>query len=56
VGVRSDHAAWGNKDFGAVAPFEDVCLAAEQHDIGWLNWEAAPTLNRAPGGRIRSGN
>jgi hypothetical protein len=37
--------AWGNAEFGAVTPAEDVCLAAEQHDIGWLAWEQAPTLN-----------
>lgn len=39
--------AWGNAAFGAAAPFEDVCLAAEQHDMGWLEWETAPTLNPA---------
>jgi hypothetical protein len=41
--------AWGNDAFGHVTPYEDVCLGAEQHDIGWLLWEAAPTLNRATG-------
>jgi hypothetical protein len=41
--------AWGNAEFGAVAPYEDVCLGAEQHDIGWLEWEQAPTLNPATG-------
>ena len=41
--------AWGNAEFGVVAPFEDVCLAAEQHDIGWLMWEQAPTVNPATG-------
>lgn len=41
--------AWGNADFGAVAPYEDVCLGAEQHDIGWLTWERAPTLNPKTG-------
>lgn len=41
--------AWGNSAFGTVTPFEDVCLAAEQHDIGWLPWERAPTLNPATG-------
>lgn len=41
--------AWGNAAFGPVAPYEDVCLAAEQHDIGWLMWEQAPTLNPATG-------
>jgi hypothetical protein len=41
--------AWGNAEFGSVAPYEDVCLAAEQHDMGWLEWEQAPTLNLASG-------
>jgi hypothetical protein len=41
--------AWGNAEFGAVAPYEDVCLGAEQHDIGWLEWEQSPTLNPATG-------
>jgi hypothetical protein len=27
--------AWGNERFGAFEPFEEVCLAAEQHDAGW---------------------
>jgi hypothetical protein len=41
--------AWGNAAFGPVAPYEDVCLGSEQHDIGWLEWEQAPTLNQATG-------
>lgn len=41
--------AWGNAEFGAVTPCEDVCLGAEQHDIGWLEWEQSPTLNQATG-------
>jgi hypothetical protein len=41
--------AWGNAAFGAVTPYEDVCLGAEQHDMGWLVWEQAPTLNPATG-------
>ncbi len=41
--------AWGNAEFGAVAPYEDVCLGAEQHDIGWLEWEQTPTLNLTTG-------
>lgn len=41
--------AWGNETFGAFAPWEEVCLGAEQHDIGWLPWEAAPTLNPTTG-------
>src|SRR5271165_6716799 len=41
--------AWGNGDFGFIAPFEDVCLGAEQHDLGWLIWEQTPTFNPATG-------
>src|SRR5690348_7524279 len=26
--------AWGNERFAAPAPYEEVCLGAEQHDIG----------------------
>ncbi|HYG75605.1 MAG TPA: DUF3891 family protein [Planctomycetota bacterium] len=39
--------AWGNEQFPAFAPYEDVCLAAEQHDLAWLDWEQAPALNPA---------
>jgi hypothetical protein len=28
---------------------EPVLIAAEQHDIGWLDWETAPTFNPATG-------
>jgi hypothetical protein len=28
---------------------EPLLLAAEQHDIGWLDWETAPTFNRERG-------
>ena len=41
--------AWGNAQFGQVAPWEEVCLAAEQHDIGMAAWETAPTLNPQTG-------
>jgi hypothetical protein len=37
--------AWGNAQFGALDPYEEVCLAAEQHDIGMAEWDLAPTLN-----------
>jgi hypothetical protein len=32
---------WG----GVVEPWEEVCLAAEQHDVGMAAWERRPTLN-----------
>ena len=41
--------AWGNGQFRAPAHYEEVCLAAEQHDIGWHSWELAPTLNPETG-------
>ena len=41
--------SWGNAEFGRVTPYEDVCLGAEQHDIGWHLWEQSPTLNPRTG-------
>lgn len=37
--------AWGNERFGPVEPWEEVCLGAEQHDLGWTDWERRPTLH-----------
>jgi len=34
--------AWGNDTFAAPAPREEVCLAAEQHDIGMAAWDLTP--------------
>lgn len=34
--------AWGNERFGAVEPWEEVCLAAEQHDVGWDSLDLEP--------------
>jgi hypothetical protein len=41
--------AWGNARFGALTPREEVCLAAEQHDLGMAAWEGRPTLNPETG-------
>ncbi|HUB64949.1 MAG TPA: DUF3891 family protein [Methylocella sp.] len=41
--------AWGNAHFAAPTPREEVCLAAEQHDIGWHSWELAPALDPGTG-------
>jgi hypothetical protein len=41
--------AWGNAQFGELEPWEEVCLAAEQHDIGMAAWDLDPTLNAATG-------
>jgi Protein of unknown function (DUF3891) len=41
--------AWGNEAFPAPQPGEEVCLAAEQHDLGMAAWDAAPELNPETG-------
>ena len=41
--------AWSNESFAGFKPFEPICYAAEQHDIGFLNWENEPTLNLETG-------
>ncbi|MEX2315003.1 MAG: DUF3891 family protein [Thermomicrobiales bacterium] len=41
--------AWGNPRVGAVEPRDDVCDGALLHDIGWIDWERTPTLNRVTG-------
>jgi hypothetical protein len=38
---------WGNNLFPEFG--EEVCLAAEQHDIGFLDWDMAPTWNPKTG-------
>jgi Protein of unknown function (DUF3891) len=40
---------WGNERFGVVEPWEEVCLGAEQHDVGMAAWERRPTLNPRTG-------
>jgi hypothetical protein len=41
--------AWGNAAFPAPEPREAVCLAAEQHDVGWADADLAPLLDPATG-------
>jgi hypothetical protein len=41
--------AWGNDRFAAPTPLHDVCLGAEQHDVGMAEWDLAPTLNAETG-------
>jgi Protein of unknown function (DUF3891) len=36
---------WGNERFGAPSPWEELCLAAEQHDIGFAAWDLEPQLD-----------
>jgi hypothetical protein len=37
--------AWGGPAVAPVEPREEVCLAAEQHDVGMAVWDLAPALN-----------
>jgi Protein of unknown function (DUF3891) len=41
--------AWGNARFPPPSPREEVCLGAEQHDVGMALWDLAPELNPATG-------
>ncbi len=42
--------AWGNDDeVEPPDPFEEVCLAAEQHDVGMAEWDLRPSLNAETG-------
>lgn len=36
---------WGNEAVAAPAPLAEVCLGAEQHDIGMADWDRRPELN-----------
>ena len=40
---------WGNEGFGSVEPREEVCLAAEQHDVGWAARDLEPIYNPETG-------
>lgn len=33
---------WGNEEFETPEPWSELCLAAEQHDSGWIEWELYP--------------
>ena len=41
--------AWGSERFGAVEPYEEVCLAAEQHDVGMAMWDLEPPRHTESG-------
>ena len=41
--------AWGNPRFAPPKPYEEVCLAAEQHDIGMATWDLSPARNPSTG-------
>ena len=40
---------WGNDGFDRPEPFDEVCLGAEQHDVGMAEWDLAPKLNSNTG-------
>lgn len=50
---QTDHAflagffakEWGNEEFPRPEPFGSFCLAVEEHDNGWNEWELRPTLD-----------
>jgi hypothetical protein len=41
--------AWGGDAVAPLQPREEVCLAAEQHDVGMAMWDVAPALNPETG-------
>jgi Protein of unknown function (DUF3891) len=41
--------AWGNERFPAPFPYEEVCLAAEQHDVGMSTWDLDPARDPESG-------
>jgi hypothetical protein len=41
--------AWGNDRFAVGEPVEDLCLGAEQHDVGMAEWDLHPRLNPETG-------
>jgi hypothetical protein len=41
--------AWGNEAFGPVEPWDEVCLAADQHDVGMAAWDLKPSYDERTG-------
>ena len=41
--------AWGNEEFGEVEPWNAVCLAADQHDVGMASWDLEPSFDEQTG-------
>jgi Protein of unknown function (DUF3891) len=41
--------AWGNERFAAAEPREEIALGAEQHDIGWAEFDLDPPFNPESG-------
>ena len=40
---------WGNDRFAKPDPFDEVCLGAEQHDVGMAEWDLEPQLDPETG-------
>jgi hypothetical protein len=40
---------WGNERFATPEPFDEVCLGAEQHDVGMAEWDLTPDLDPETG-------
>lgn len=40
---------WGNDAFAVPEPLAELCLGAEQHDIGMAEWDRRPELDPATG-------
>jgi hypothetical protein len=40
---------WGNDRFARPEPFDEVCLGAEQHDVGMAEWDLRPALDEQTG-------
>lgn len=40
---------WGNEEFARPEPFDEVCLGAEQHDVGMAEWDLEPELDPETG-------
>ena len=40
---------WGNERFGTLQPAEEVCVAAEQHDVGWADRDLEPLYDAETG-------
>jgi hypothetical protein len=40
---------WGNDRIAVPEPFDEVCLGAEQHDVGMAEWDIRPELDPTTG-------
>src|SRR3954451_19698625 len=40
---------WGNDRIAVPEPFDEVCLGAEQHDVGMAEWDIRPEIDTTTG-------